>query len=243
VNEPDLEVIASISKSMAMMCVRNTMPEELPAVIEPISRTGDFTDVVVIDANGRDIPCLDVLRIGDEEMGHLRCQVVNRLYTFQAKADNLHFVAMMDPALAEAWRGASRGSMRKCCPGLRRAVGARKKGTKNAIRDGSPGKRNKRRHRKLGLAGDAASHSHPQNRCCLALADTDRQRFEFQRFRNALAWVLPLLPEMRGTMPQNERVQTNRRFEDEANTSRTSSFAPPEKRHNPSILQSKNHPR
>ena len=106
--------------------------------------------------------------------------------------------------------------MTKCCPGLRRAVGARKKGTKNAIRDGSPGKRNKRRHRKLGLAGDAASHSHPQSRCCLALADTDRQRFEFQRFRNALAWVLPLLPEMRGTMPQNERVQTNRRFEDEA---------------------------
>ena len=31
-------------------------------------------------------------------------QVVNRLYTFQAKADDLYFVAMMDRALAEAWR-------------------------------------------------------------------------------------------------------------------------------------------
>ena len=30
--------------------------------------------------------------------------VVDRLYTFQAKADDLHFVAMMDPALAEAWK-------------------------------------------------------------------------------------------------------------------------------------------
>ena len=31
-------------------------------------------------------------------------QVVNRLYTFQVKADNLHFLAMMDRALAEALR-------------------------------------------------------------------------------------------------------------------------------------------
>lgn len=46
----------------------------------------------------------EVSRIGDEEMGRLMRQVVNRLYTFQAKADDLHFVAVMDRALAEAWR-------------------------------------------------------------------------------------------------------------------------------------------
>ena len=39
-----------------------------------------------------------------EEMRDLTRQVVNRLYTFQAKAHHLHFVAMMDRALAEAWR-------------------------------------------------------------------------------------------------------------------------------------------
>ena len=37
-------------------------------------------------------------------MGRLMRQVVNRLYTYQANADDLHFVAMMDRALAEAWR-------------------------------------------------------------------------------------------------------------------------------------------
>ena len=68
------------------------------------SRTGDFTDVMVIDANGREIPWPEVSRIGDEEMGRLMRQVVNRLYTFQVKADDLHFLAMMDRALAEAWR-------------------------------------------------------------------------------------------------------------------------------------------
>ena len=37
-------------------------------------------------------------------MGRLTRQAVNRLYTFQATADDLHFVAMMVRALAEAWR-------------------------------------------------------------------------------------------------------------------------------------------
>ena len=102
--EREEQLIASISKSMAMMCVRNTMLEDIHAGIEPVSHTGDFTDVVVIDANGRRIAWPEVPRIGNEEMGRLMRQVVNRLYTFQAKADDLHFVAMMDRALAEAWR-------------------------------------------------------------------------------------------------------------------------------------------
>ena len=103
-NEHEQGMIASISKSMAMMCFRNTMLEDIHAGIEPVSRTGDFTDVTVIDANGRKIPWPDVSRIGDEEMGRLMRQVVNRLYTFQVKADDLHFLVMMDRALAEAWR-------------------------------------------------------------------------------------------------------------------------------------------
>ena len=102
--EHEQQLIATISKSMAMMCVRNTMLEDIHAGIEPVSHTGDFTDVVVIDANGRRIGWPEVSRIGTEEMGRLMRQVVNRLYTFQAKADDSHFVAMMDRALAEASR-------------------------------------------------------------------------------------------------------------------------------------------
>jgi len=104
VNQHEQQLIASISKLMAMMCVRNTMLEDIHAGVEPVSHTGDFTDVTVIDADGRRIPWPEVSRIGNEEMGQLMRQVVNRLYTFQTKADDLHFVAMMDRALAEAWR-------------------------------------------------------------------------------------------------------------------------------------------
>lgn len=103
-NEHEQRLIASISKSMAMMCFRNTILEDIHGGIEPVSHTGDFTDVVVIDASGRRIAWTEVSRIGTEEMGKLMRQIVNRLYTFQARAHDLHFVAMMDRALAEAWR-------------------------------------------------------------------------------------------------------------------------------------------
>ena len=70
-NENEQALNASISMSMAMMRVRNTMFEDLHAGIEPASRTGDFTDVMVIDANGREMAWPEVSRIGKEEMGRL----------------------------------------------------------------------------------------------------------------------------------------------------------------------------
>ena len=104
VNEYEQQLIVSMSKSMAVMCVRNTVLEDIHGGIEPVSHTGDFSDVVVTDASGRRIPWTEVSRIGQEEMRDLMRQVVNRLYTFQAKSHDPYFVAMMDRALAEAWR-------------------------------------------------------------------------------------------------------------------------------------------
>ena len=55
-NEHEQRLIASISMSMAMMCVRNMMLEDIHAGIEPVRRSKDFTDVMAVDANGREIP-------------------------------------------------------------------------------------------------------------------------------------------------------------------------------------------
>ena len=63
-NEHEQRLIASISKSMAVMCVRNTTLEDIHAGIEPVSHTGDFSDVVVIHANGRRIPWPKVSQMG-----------------------------------------------------------------------------------------------------------------------------------------------------------------------------------
>ena len=84
-NEHKQRLIASISNSMAMMCFRNSILEDIHGGIEPVSHTGDFSDVVVIDANGRRISWTEVSRVGTEELGDLMRQVVNHLYPFHAK--------------------------------------------------------------------------------------------------------------------------------------------------------------
>ncbi len=40
---------ADLAKFMAMMCIRNTMLEDIHAGLTPVTRTGDYSDVIVID--------------------------------------------------------------------------------------------------------------------------------------------------------------------------------------------------
>lgn len=96
---------ASLARVMAMMCVRNTKLEGLHAGMVPVSKTGDFSDVIVIDADGREIPWPKVSHFDDDVMRDLMRQVVNRLYTFQLKADDPQFQKMMDrwAAVARKW--------------------------------------------------------------------------------------------------------------------------------------------
>ena len=49
---------ATLAKAMAMICVGNSMLENLHAepVPVPVTKTGDYSDIFVIDANGNRIP-------------------------------------------------------------------------------------------------------------------------------------------------------------------------------------------
>ncbi len=64
----DRKIAAQLSKTLAAMCVRNTEIEDIHAGISPITKAGDYSDVKVIDATGREIPWNDVSRISDDEM-------------------------------------------------------------------------------------------------------------------------------------------------------------------------------
>ena len=91
-NEDDEERIAAhLAKTMAMMCVRNTMIEDIHAGLTPVTRTGDYSDVMVNDADGRKVPWPEVSHFGDDTMRDLMKQVVNRLYTFQLLAGDPGF--------------------------------------------------------------------------------------------------------------------------------------------------------
>jgi hypothetical protein len=76
---------SEFSKIMAAACVRRGYLEKLHCGITPVTRTGDYSDVKVIDADGRTIPWNQVSRINQDEMKTLMIGVVNRIHTFLAR--------------------------------------------------------------------------------------------------------------------------------------------------------------
>lgn len=100
--EAEKRIAAQLAKAMAMLCVRNSRLEDLHAGIVPATKTGDWSDVIVLDADGNRIPWRDVSRIDDEEMRSLMRDVVNRLYTFQVYAGNTALQAEIEKWMSVA---------------------------------------------------------------------------------------------------------------------------------------------
>jgi len=94
--DADKRIAAQLAKAMAMICVRNSMLEDLHAGPVPVTRTGDYSDVMVLDADGNRTPWSVSSRINDEEMRELMRQIVNRLYTFHISRDDPEFRAEID---------------------------------------------------------------------------------------------------------------------------------------------------
>lgn len=99
-HDDEKRIAAKLAKIMAMLCVRNTQLETLHAGLTPITRTGDYSDVFVLDADGRRIPWTEVSRFDEDEMRALMRDIVNRLYTFHLHADEPKLQATI-----ERWMG------------------------------------------------------------------------------------------------------------------------------------------
>ena len=54
--EDEERIGANLAKIMAMICIRNTRLEDLHAGVQPVTLTGDYSDVSVVDAEGQTIP-------------------------------------------------------------------------------------------------------------------------------------------------------------------------------------------
>jgi len=103
--EDEDRIAAQLARVMAVACVRNTQLETLHAGLTPVSHTGDGTDVIVEDAEGRRIPWSEVSRINDDEMRALMREIVDRLYTFHLRIDDPAFRAEIDrwAAMTAKW--------------------------------------------------------------------------------------------------------------------------------------------
>lgn len=87
------------AKLMAAACVRRGYLEKLHYGTSPVTRTGDYSDVNVVDAEGKVIPWNEVSRINQREMKTLMTGVVNRMHTFLART---LFSASEDKAFEQA---------------------------------------------------------------------------------------------------------------------------------------------
>ena len=98
-------IAAKMAKTLAMMCVRNTGIETLHAGIVPVTHAGDYSDVRVIDADGREIGWNAVSHLDDDQMRALMKEIVNRLYTFNISIDDHEFRDRVDrwARLADRW--------------------------------------------------------------------------------------------------------------------------------------------
>ena len=86
--EEEQRIAARYAKMMAVLCVRATQIELLRAGKTPLTKTGDYSDVFVLEADGNRIPWTNVSRLNDAEMQCLSREITNRLYTFQLERDN-----------------------------------------------------------------------------------------------------------------------------------------------------------
>ena len=98
--EDEERIAANLSKIMAMICIRNTRLEDLHAGLQPVTLTGDYSDVNVIDGTGRTIPWREVSHLDDLQMADLMREVVDRLFTFHMRRDDPSFRDHLDRWMA-----------------------------------------------------------------------------------------------------------------------------------------------
>ena len=101
-NEKERQTYANLSRLAVLTCFRNSKLEDIHAGTEPVSRTGDFSDVIVVDADGRRIPWPEVSHFDDEAMRDLMRKTVDRLYTLYVMAEDWEFQQNL-----ERWRSAA----------------------------------------------------------------------------------------------------------------------------------------
>ena len=102
---PEDLLATAIIKTMVLVCVRNTKLEDIHAGLAPVTKTGDYSDVTVIDGDGRRIPWNDVSHFDDDAMRDLMRQIVDRVYTFQVKSEDPAFLRVIDrwSSVAAKW--------------------------------------------------------------------------------------------------------------------------------------------
>ena len=114
---PEHELTSLLVRTMVLLCFRNSVIEDIHAGLVPVTRTGDYSDVTVIGADGRRIPWPEVSHIDQNAMCDLMRQVVDRLYTFGVRAE-AYGLPRKDRAMGARGEPVGRAEARSVLPAL-----------------------------------------------------------------------------------------------------------------------------
>ena len=87
---------ANMAKMMGLLCVADSKLGELGEGEGPTTKAGDYSDVVVVDAEGRIIPWQRVARFDAAEMVRMRREIVDKLFTFLLNFEEPELEALRD---------------------------------------------------------------------------------------------------------------------------------------------------
>ena len=93
----------SAAKLMALMCVEQSKLEKFRQGLCPVTRTGDYSDVVVVDGDGRIIPWQRVARFDADEIRETMRDIVDKLYTCFLNIESPEFTVLRDHQREDMW--------------------------------------------------------------------------------------------------------------------------------------------
>lgn len=82
----DNRLLSRLVRATALLCVRNTALGGFLAGRGPVTRTDDYSDATVVDAEGNRIPRPEVSHFDDNAMCALMHGVVDKLWTFMVSS-------------------------------------------------------------------------------------------------------------------------------------------------------------
>ena len=87
---------ANMATMMGLLCVTDSKLGELGEAERSASRAGDYSVVVVVDAEGRIIPWQRVARFDAADMTRMRREIVDKLFTFLLNFEEPELAALRD---------------------------------------------------------------------------------------------------------------------------------------------------
>lgn len=108
-------VARKMARALAFMCLNDHFKQPLHSGHDPVSHTGDYTDVMITDAKGRRMAWCNVCRVFSHEREKMIEDVAEGIYDFLLNIETETYSKRLEDAYRESirWKDADSFSKRK----------------------------------------------------------------------------------------------------------------------------------